>query len=214
MLGLTFAYLVYLVIYTFKRLGHQHRAMQQSNISLQQEIYTRSQLQREIEWLASHDELTGIANRRHFLDHVSAHQSKRPLSLVLFDIDHFKHINDHLGHLVGDEYLARIALLGEALMEQHGGIFARYGGEEFVAWLPGLGIDDAQRLADTLRLQLIDACLTHADGQPITLSAGAVSVINPQPIDMTRLMQIADEALYRAKREGRNRVAIGGDIDG
>lgn len=212
-LGLTFAYLVYLVIYSFKRLGHQHRAMQQSNNSLQQEIRTRSQLQREIEWLASHDELTGIPNRRHFLDHVSAHQSQRPLSLALFDIDHFKRVNDQLGHLVGDDYLARMALLGEALIEQHGGIFARYGGEEFVAWLPGLDMGAARKLADTLRLQLIDTCLAHADGEPITLSAGVVSVSDPHPIDMTRLMQTADEALYRAKREGRNRVAIGGIDD-
>lgn len=208
-LGLTFAYLVYLVIYSFKRLGYQHRAMLQSNTSLQQEIRTRSQLQREIEWLASHDELTGIPNRRHFLDHVSAHRSKRPLSLALFDIDHFKRVNDQLGHLVGDDYLARMALMGEALMEQHGGIFARYGGEEFVALLPGLDMEAARKLADTLRLQVIDAGLPHADGEPITLSAGVVSVTDPQPFDMTRMMQTADKALYRAKREGRNQVATG-----
>ncbi|OAZ98925.1 sensor domain-containing diguanylate cyclase [Halomonas sp. G11] len=208
-LGLTFAYLVYLVIYSFKRLGDQHRAMLQSNTSLQQEIRTRSQLQREVEWLASHDELTGIPNRRNFLDHVSMHRSKRPLSLALFDIDHFKYVNDQLGHLVGDDYLARMALMGEALMELHGGIFARYGGEEFVALLPGLDMEAARKLADTLRLQVIDACLTHADGEPITLSAGVVSVTDPQPFDMTRLMQTADKALYRAKREGRNQVATG-----
>ncbi|SER83960.1 diguanylate cyclase (GGDEF) domain-containing protein [Vreelandella subterranea] len=208
-LGLTFAYLVYLVIYSFKRLGYQHRAMQQNNTSLQQEIRTRSQLQREIEWLASHDELTGIPNRRHFLDHVSMHRSKRPLSLALFDIDHFKRVNDQLGHLVGDDYLSRMALMGEALMEQHGGIFARYGGEEFVALMPGLDMEAARTLADTLRLQIIHACLPHADGEPITLSAGVVSVTDPQPFDMTRMMQTADKALYRAKREGRNQVATG-----
>ena len=208
-LGLTFAYLVYLVIYTFMRLGDQHRAMQQSNASLQQEMQTRSQLQREVEWLARHDELTGIANRRHFLDHASAHQNTRPLSLALFDIDHFKRVNDQLGHLVGDDYLARMAELGEALVAHHGGLFARYGGEEFVAWLPGLDIDAARSVAESLRLQLIDTYLAHADGEPITLSAGVVSVKEPQPLDMTRLMKTADEALYRAKRAGRNRVVTG-----
>ncbi|SDN81788.1 GGDEF domain-containing protein [Vreelandella arcis] len=208
-LGLAFAYLVYLVIYTLKQLGHHHRAMQHSNQSLQQEIRTRSELQREVEWLARHDELTGVANRRYFLDHVSEHQDKRPLSLALFDIDHFKRVNDQLGHLVGDDYLKRTAWLGEKLIGQHGGIFARYGGEEFVAWLPGLDVEAAQRVADTLRLQLADAHLPHADGNPITLSAGVVSVNDPQPVDMTRMMQTADEALYYAKRAGRNRVVPG-----
>ncbi|MDR5873640.1 diguanylate cyclase [Halomonas sp. CUBES01] len=208
-LGLTFAHLVYLVIYTFMRLGDQHRAMQQSNASLQQEMHTRSQLQREVEWLARHDELTGIANRRHFLDHVSAYESKRPLSLALFDIDHFKRVNDQLGHLVGDDYLARVAELGEALMAHHGGLFARYGGEEFVAWLPGLDIDAARSVAESLRLKLIGAHLAHADGEPITLSAGVVSVSDARPLDMTRLMQTVDDALYRAKDAGRNRVVTG-----
>ncbi|KPQ26353.1 MAG: GGDEF domain protein [Halomonas sp. HL-48] len=208
-LGLTFAYLVYLVIYTFMRLGDQHRAMQQSNASLQQEMKTRSQLQREVEWLARHDELTGIANRRHFLDHASAHQNVRPLSLALFDIDHFKRVNDQLGHLVGDDYLARMAELGEALVAHRGGLFARYGGEEFIAWLPGLDLEAARSVAESLRLKLVDAHLAHADGEPITLSAGVVSVDDAQTLDMTRLMQTADEALYRAKRAGRNRVATG-----
>ncbi|KPQ20209.1 MULTISPECIES: sensor domain-containing diguanylate cyclase [unclassified Halomonas] len=212
-LGLTFAYLVYLVIYTFKRLGHHHRAIQESNQSLQQEIKTRSKLQREVEWLARHDELTGIANRRHFLDHVNEHQNQRPLSLALFDIDHFKRVNDQLGHLVGDDYLARMAVLGEALIGHYGGIFARYGGEEFVAWLPGLDLDTAYKVADTLRLQLVGAHLAHANGEPITLSAGVVSVNDPQPLNMTLMMQTADEALYRAKREGRNRVATGRAAD-
>lgn len=207
--GLTLSYLLYLVLYTFQRLGQQHRAMQNSNSSLQQEIRKRSKLQQEVEWMAHHDDLTGIANRRHFLEHTDALESVRPISLVLFDIDYFKRINDQLGHLVGDEHLRFFAQLGKAHIERNGGIFARYGGEEFVAWLPGHHPASAFQVADELRQKLAASSLTHADGTPLTLSAGVVGLDRPEGVDLARMMQTADEALYRAKHNGRNRVEYG-----
>ncbi|MBF58195.1 MAG: hypothetical protein CME80_10835 [Halomonas sp.] len=207
--GLILTYLLYLVLYTFQRLGQQHSAMQNSNIHLQQEIHQRSKLQQEVEWLARHDELTGIANRRHFLEQVEALQGVRPISLVLFDIDYFKRINDQLGHLVGDEHLLFFAQLGKSHIEQYGGIFARYGGEEFVAWLPSHHQPSAFQVADELRQKLAASSLSHADGKPLTLSAGIVTISHPENVDLARMMQAADEALYRAKHNGRNRVECG-----
>ncbi|MDR5897461.1 diguanylate cyclase [Halomonas vilamensis] len=204
-LGLMLAYLLYLVRYTFKRLGEQHRAMRFSNRMLQLEIEKRSELQKEVEWLASHDELTGIANRRHFLAQASKLTHSLPLSLILCDIDHFKRINDQLGHLVGDDYLEATAKLGATLMAQHGGLFARYGGEEFVAWLPAADHQHALAIAEQLRRQVMALSLTHADDTPLTLSAGVVTHTQGE-VDMTHLMQAADEALYRAKEQGRNCV--------
>lgn len=207
--GLTLTYLLYLVLYTFQRLGHQHSAMQDNNAHLQQEIHKRGKLQQEVEWLASHDELTGIANRRHFLEQADALQAVRPISLVLFDIDYFKRINDQLGHLIGDEHLLFFAQLGKSHIEHHDGIFARYGGEEFVAWLPGHHLPSAFKVADELRKKLATSSLTHADGKPLTLSAGVVTVTYPENVDLASMMQTADEALYRAKHNGRNRVECG-----
>lgn len=207
--GLILTYLLYLVIYTFQRLGQQHHAMQQSNATLQQEIKKRSKLQQEIEWLARHDELTGIANRRYFLEQVKSAQTRRPTSLVLFDIDHFKRVNDQLGHLVGDAHLLAFAQLGGALIKQHGGVFARYGGEEFVAWLPGHSLDSAYQIADEVRRRVAMAGLNHADHTPITLSAGVVTLQHAGDINIEHMMHVADEALYRAKNSGRNRVERG-----
>lgn len=207
--GLILTYLLYLVLYTFQRLGQQHSAMQNSNTHLQQEIRQRSKLQQEVEWLAHHDDLTGIANRRHFLEQVDALQAVRPISLVLFDIDHFKRVNDQLGHLVGDEHLLFFAQLGKSHIEHNGGIFARYGGEEFVAWLPDHHLPSAFQVADELRQKLATSSLTYADGKPLTLSAGVVTFNHPEKVDLARMMQTADEALYRAKHNGRNRVEFG-----
>lgn len=205
-IALVLAYLLYLVLYTFKRLEEQHRAMHFSNRMLQLEIDKRSKLQKEVEWLAHHDELTGIANRRHFLEQVQAHAQTRPLSLILCDIDHFKRINDRLGHPVGDQYLEAVAQLGATRMQACGGMFARYGGEEFIAWLPHVDHPEALEIAETLRQQVMALHLSHADGAPLTLSAGVVTHTRGE-MDIPQLIQAVDEALYRAKTQGRNRVA-------
>ena len=207
--GLLLAYLLYLVLYTFQRLGQQHRVMQKSNATLQQEIQKRSKLQQEVEWLARHDELTGIANRRFFLEQVEASQSVRPLSLILFDIDYFKRVNDQQGHLVGDDFLRSFAQLGQSLLDHNGGVFARYGGEEFVALLPGHHGPSAVNIAVELRQRLANAKLAHADGQPLTFSAGIVTCPRSGKLPIARMMQAADEALYHAKHKGRNRIEYG-----
>lgn len=202
--GLVLAYLLYLVMHAFQQLSQHNRAMQDNNATLQSEIEKRGRLQREVEWLALHDELTGIANRRHFLEQAARYQDQRPLSLILCDIDNFKRINDQLGHLVGDDYLIATARIGAETCGEHN-LFARYGGEEFIALLPGVEHEQATALAEQLRTRLQAAALRHLEGQPLTLSAGVVTCESGE-MDLPRLMQQVDEALYRAKEKGRNRV--------
>ncbi len=203
--GLTLAYLLYLVLHGYTRLARQHRRVRDTNRVLRREIRMRSQLQEEVEWLARHDELTRLPNRRLFMEALEANAVLRPLSVLICDVDHFKRINDHQGHLVGDRYLVHLGQIGRELIESTGGLFARYGGEEFVACLPRVDAVRALEIADTLRRQLLDAELQHHDGQRLTASIGVVTLVDG-PLDVAVIMQAADDALYRAKAEGRNRV--------
>ncbi|RCV90217.1 sensor domain-containing diguanylate cyclase [Billgrantia montanilacus] len=204
-IGIALAYLLYLVLYAYGSLARQHRTLHASNAELHREIRTRTELQQEIEWLARHDELTQLPNRRLFLETLKAKGEARPLSILICDIDHFKRINDHYGHLVGDRYLNQLGELGRGVTEAHGGLFARYGGEEFVAYLPETTADQAFLIAETIRLRVKDADLHHHDGSVLTVSIGTVTLVTG-PLELDALMQAADDALYRAKAQGRNRV--------
>ncbi|WIX33410.1 diguanylate cyclase [Salinicola sp. JS01] len=207
--GLVLAYLVYMVLYVYRRLAQQHRLASQANDSLRHEIAQRERLQGEIEWLARHDELTQLPNRRQLMNWLEEHQQALPLALMICDLDHFKRINDHFGHLTGDRYLATLAESCRATIEAAGGIFARYGGEEFVACVPHCDRQQAKRLAETLRQALAASELVQPDGQPVTLSIG-VSVTSGGPLQREALFQAADESLYRAKQNGRDRVEMDG----
>lgn len=205
--GLTLAYLLYLVLHGYSRLAHQHRRVHATNTELRREIRTRSRLQEEVEWLARHDELTHLPNRRLFMETLEASAAQRPLSVLICDVDHFKRINDHQGHLIGDRYLNRLGRIGREVIEPYGGLFARYGGEEFVACLPLADPVQAREVAEALRQGLQDAELRHHDGRILTASIGVVTLVDG-PLDVAVLMQAADDALYRAKAEGRNRVRV------
>ena len=166
------------------------------------------------------DSLTGIANRKCF-DHElrtaadEAAASARPLSLLLADIDHFKQFNDTFGHQVGDQVLRLVA---EVLTRSVKGRdrAARYGGEEFAVILPQTELDGARRLAEQIRRTVagnrIRSKATGQDLGHITLSIGCAQYVPGEPL--TRLIQRADEALYRAKRAGRNRVLVEQPITG
>jgi diguanylate cyclase (GGDEF)-like protein len=203
--GLTLAYLLYLVLLGYTRLERRHRQVHAANTGLRREIRTRNQLQKEIEWLARHDELTKLPNRRLFMETLEANAEARPLSVMICDVDHFKRINDHQGHLIGDRYLKRLGNIGREVVEMHGGLFARYGGEEFVACLPRVDTAQAESIAETLRHRLQESGLSHHDGQRLTASFGVVT-LQDGPLEIATVMQAADEALYRAKAAGRNQV--------
>ncbi|MGJ7456549.1 diguanylate cyclase [Halomonas sp. MA07-2] len=207
--GLLLAQLLYLVLFSQQQMVNQHRAVRRSNRELRREIRKRTRLQQEVEWLAGHDELTGLPNRRAFLQALRDHDPHQPLSVLLCDIDYFKKINDRLGHQEGDRHLREIGRLGSEVIASAGGLFARLGGEEFVTYLPGRDEQAAIRIAETLREAIAASGLAHADGTPLTISIGVATGASG-PLVVDDLLNAADEALYGAKAAGRNRVRLTG----
>ncbi len=158
---------------------------------------------------ATIDELTGLPNRRAFTDTAeNMFRASEMVSLFILDIDHFKKINDTHGHDAGDEALQALADVGRAFMRQLD-IFARLGGEEFVAVLPETSLEQARVIAEKLRATLEQQNFVHTwrRGQPIpfTVSIG-VATRAPGEAEVATLLKRADQALYRAKESGRNRV--------
>lgn len=162
---------------------------------------------------AAIDHTTGLANRRTF-DRELVREWRRAtregahLALLMIDVDHFKQYNDHYGHLAGDACLRTIAVVLAKAPLRAGDVVARYGGEEFVILLPRAGVRGAELMADTVRRAVIDALIPHASSLAgvVTISAGVAALLPREGISETLLVQLADDALYRAKREGRNRV--------
>jgi diguanylate cyclase (GGDEF)-like protein len=158
------------------------------------------------ERLAYLDGLTGVANRRTFDETLVrmwnvARRAKVPIAVAMVDIDHFKRLNDSRGHQVGDECLRRVAALCSSALRRAGDCFARYGGEEFAAILVNSDLDHAVSLAEHMRK------VVERDGG-ITISVGIASRVPTPSDDPLALVADADDALYRAKHEGRNRVRV------
>jgi diguanylate cyclase (GGDEF)-like protein len=158
------------------------------------------------------DGLTGCFNRTHALDVIDtelrrARRSQTPVSLIMFDLDRFKDINDRHGHLCGDAVLAAVgAKMREVLRGSD--LKCRYGGEEFLVLLPETPLEGAKRVADTLRREIADMPVSwKGEGVPVTASLG-VSVALPSEVDSKALIARADAALYRAKDQGRNCVRL------
>ncbi len=165
----------------------------------------------EIYRLTIIDGLTEIHNKRYlmeFLDRELARCERygRPLSLVLFDIDRFKSLNDELGHLAGDHVLRELAACIRVAIRRDE-LFARYGGEEFAVVLPETACDDAAPFAERLRLMVAEHPFEY-DGEPcgVTISLGIAGTTGQEACTPQELILHADKALYRAKNEGRNRV--------
>lgn len=160
------------------------------------------------------DELTGVANRRRMNNHLEeevrrAARSYRPLSVILLDIDHFKLFNDRFGHLAGDDCLIRVALSLQARITRAGDLLARYGGEEFCVILPDTDNEAALAFAESLRLKIANLNIPHPENScaaVVTISLGVASWLPGLPETSTGLLLKADNALYRAKQQGRNRA--------
>lgn len=159
------------------------------------------------------DVLTGLHNRR-WLEAIFARVQKcsriddRPLCLIMVDVDHFKRFNDHYGHLAGDQVLRAVTeSLSNNMRPQD--TIARFGGEEFVILLPGAELQDALASAERLRREVSSKAVTIAGLQelpPVTVSLGIAGMLPDDTLEA--LVARADAALYRAKAEGRNRVAL------
>lgn len=161
--------------------------------------------------LASLDCLTGIFNRRHFfeLSRAELNRARRhgtPVSLILFDLDYFKRINDTRGHVCGDRVLRAVAEACGGRLRSFD-VFGRYGGEEFAVTLPDMGAEGALMVAERLRRGI--AAVSHESGDiGVSASFGVASVPTARGATFDELVVLADEALYRAKSRGRDRVEL------
>lgn len=164
----------------------------------------------EIYQLTIIDGLTQVNNKRYFLEYLEremgrCHRYNRSLSLTMFDIDHFKKINDTNGHLAGDYVLRELSQIIKPRIRREE-CFARYGGEEFAVVMPEAGPENARHFAEKIRKLVADHPFTFEDKDiPVTVSLGVADMTG----DMTEPLQfikLADANLYKAKRTGRNRV--------
>ena len=163
-----------------------------------------------LEQWAITDSLTGLHNRRHFLElaELEFHRARRyqhPLSAMMLDIDHFKRVNDTYSHALGDQVIQAVAALCRENLRDID-LMGRYGGDEFVALVPEVNLDDARKAAERLRKIIADAPIDTERGPlNVTISIGVVALA-PDYLDFASLLNQADAALYTAKNAGRNRV--------
>jgi two-component system chemotaxis response regulator CheY len=168
-----------------------------------------------------HDNLTGLFDRRAMEDHATvelsrARRSGAPLSVILLDLDHFRTVNDRYGHAVGDQALRFVAGILAQQVRAYDWV-GRWGGEEFLLVLPGATLEDAGRVAERIRQSIATAALPLVDEHErpvrLTVSLGVANAAHlaPQP-SLDQLAQAVDAALYRAKRDGRNRVCLASEV--
>ena len=186
--------------------GNGHRM-----IGINLDITDVKEAQLELERMATTDSLTGITNRAQFMKLAKEERDRslrypHPLSLMMLDADRFKNINDTLGHDIGDKVLKELSNTAAAML-RGADIFGRIGGEEFAVLLPETDINEAFTVAERLRKAIEDRPVSLSDAQRIsfTVSIG-VSQLNQSDEDVEALLKRADDALYKAKAAGRNRV--------
>lgn len=176
----------------------------------------------ELESQTFSDGLTGIANRRRFDVHLEeelrrAKRQRLPLSLIMIDIDYFKEYNDNYGHQKGDQTLISVATTLAGIVHRPGDLLARYGGEEFTVVLPNTSADGALKIAESMRSEIEALGIDHGFSAPfgkITISLGVHTEIPAAETTESEVISAADQALYVAKRAGRNCVILNEkDID-
>jgi two-component system chemotaxis response regulator CheY len=168
----------------------------------------------QLEVLATRDTLTGLLNRRAIQGYVEAawqraQRGGEPFGLLILDVDHFKRVNDQHGHLIGDQALQLVAEVIRQRIRMYDQA-SRWGGEEFLILLPGAESMDAQIIAERIRSRVAATPLALPDGSSLDLRAslGVTSTSLALPASLEALVSQADEALYQAKREGRDRVVV------
>jgi len=183
---------------TRRLIARSDRAEREMN-ALNQQLQTLSQ---QLEYRATHDALTGMLNRGAVIDQAGQALRQRGGAMIVLDIDHFKRINDEFGHPAGDRVIQAIARCLQELV-QAPAIVGRVGGEEFTVLLPTLARDEALAMTERLRLRIAREASGPA---PVTASFGLS--LNLPGTDFELAYGLADAALYRAKRAGRNQVVL------
>ncbi len=170
-----------------------------------------AQLYEQVEEMAIKDSLTGLYLRRYLLERLNEEinrqfRRKKPLSFLMIDLDRFKKYNDRYGHMAGDIVLRTIALILKEYFEAPGNLVCRYGGEEFAVLLPDYSKGDAGKLAEELRKKIQkQEIILRQQKTHITVSIG-VSSLPDDTVTQNELIHFADQAMYQAKKQGRNRV--------
>ncbi|MBK5516771.1 diguanylate cyclase [Pseudomonas sp. TH10] len=205
--GILAMVLAWLVLYA-RYVQASRQRMRQRRFALQAHQDTLRGMMRQLEDLVATDELTGLFNRRHFLRlasrELNALDSDVMHGLALIDLDHFKRINDLHGHAAGDQVLQAFAAVAQACLRD-GDVLARYGGEEFVVLLPDCNAERLTSCCERLRIAFTDVELIGISVSHLSLSAGMTLLELGDDLDDA--LHRADQALYRAKRDGRNRCA-------
>ncbi len=190
-----------------------YRTGEQNFFTICDNITERKELQHQYEHLAQTDYLTGLANRRYFMQQAEAELLRvfrygGTLSLLMLDLDHFKKINDSYGHMAGDVVLQKFSSVCQAILRDVD-VIGRLGGEEFAILLPETGEKEAVEVAERLRMQIANTRVPLEKGLAIefTVSIG-VSFLNELNNNLEALLDKADKALYKAKAAGRDRVCI------
>jgi len=187
-----------------------------TQLLLRRMVLALEEANQKLERLSFLDGLTNIANRRRF-DEFLEREWRRglrdgtPISVVMTDIDFFKAYNDTYGHEAGDDILKKVAAALSATLNRPADLAARYGGEEFVVVLPGTDSSGATLLAERLRGAVEDLQIAHTRsrvGVHVTISLGVATVVPQRGVAPDALVTAADQALYQAKHEGRNRVRV------
>ncbi len=179
-------------------------------------ITSRKRLEFELKKMAETDQLTGVYNRRYFIEHIDRQfkhfqRYGENVSLMMFDIDFFKKVNDTYGHLVGDEVLKFFARTA-AKSFREADVFARYGGEEFVALMPDTDENGAYRMAERIRAT-IERSELNIKGKKIKFTvSGGIASMRKEDHSFNDALNRSDEALYKAKNSGRNRIVICRDM--
>lgn len=199
--------------------------LQQNKEELEEQVALRTheleRANRKLEALSATDGLTGVANRRRF-DEVLANELRRSvrsghaLALLMLDVDYFKKYNDRYGHLAGDECLRIVARVLQKSSRRASDLVARYGGEEFSVIIAESDTAHAVQQAENICQAIFELKLPHADSPfgYITASIGVASLLPDEQTSAEQLLRIADQALYHAKYQGRNRVVLGSDATG
>lgn len=196
-------------------IARQQALISAARTQLKQQAIELENLAGKVQALTCTDDLTQLANRRYFDELLEsewnrARREKRSLTLILLDVDCFSAFNDHYGHDAGDRCLQEVALCLRSCFTRSGDVIARYAAEEFAALLPGTELTD-NSLVDRCRQVVIDQQIANAASSVadfVTISVGGCSLNPSDTLAPADLLKTADQALQRAKAEGRNRAVV------